>query len=75
VNLSSPSATRVRDLILKVAFTDQDLQHDLLRNLIRRGELEGRALQAAMRLLETDTVLHAPRGVTYSTTEPIEIQQ
>jgi hypothetical protein len=75
VNSSPRSATRVRDLILKVAFTDPERQHELLRSLIEREELEGPALLAARRLLETDTVLHAPRGVTYSTTEPIEIQQ
>jgi hypothetical protein len=74
VNLP-PVASRVRDLVLRVAFTEPERQHELLRSLIERGELEGHALQAAMRLLETDTVLHAPSGVTYSTTEPIEIQQ
>jgi hypothetical protein len=63
-------ASRVRDLVLRVAFTEPEHQHELLRNLIRNRELEGHALQAAIRLLETDIVLHAPRGATPSTTKP-----
>jgi hypothetical protein len=74
VNLPSV-ASRVRDLVLRVAFIEPERQHELLRSLIRSGELKGRALQAAERLLETITVLHAPHGVTYSTTEPIELPQ